>query len=97
VLIKGEGDASSIPSGGLRHTHLARGYTIWDHLSQLYIRRKHGVMYLPSLQISHLGHALDDKTLFRQCQKAVKTSTIELLSKLGVKTNSAVMLVGLEQ
>jgi glutamine synthetase len=97
TLIKGEGDGSSFPSGGLRSTHIARGYTIWDPLSQLYIRRNKGVLYIPALLVSHHGHALDDKTLFRQSEQILKKRAVQLLSKLGVNTKEAVILLGLEQ
>lgn len=53
ILVKGEGDGSSFPSGGLRATHTARGYTIWDPLSQLYIRPKNQILYIPSLLVNH--------------------------------------------
>lgn len=97
ILIKGEGDGSSFPSGGLRITHTARGYTIWDPLSQLFIRRKKNLLYIPSLLVSHHGYALDDKTLFRQAEQILKRNTVELLNQLGIKTKSAVILLGLEQ
>jgi glutamine synthetase len=97
TLIKGEGDGSSFSNGGLRSTHIARAYTIWDPLSQLYIRKAKKLLYIPSLLISHHGYALDDKTLFRQSEKILKRNTIELLGKLGVNTKSAVILLGLEQ
>jgi glutamine synthetase len=97
ILLKGEGDGSSFPSGGLRSTHTARGYTIWDPLSQLYVRRKKRLLYIPSLLVSHYGFALDDKTLFRQAEQILKRKTVELLNTLGVETKSAVILLGLEQ
>jgi glutamine synthetase len=97
VLIKGEGDGSSFPSGGLRATHTARGYTLWDPHSLLFVNRKKNVLYIPSLLVSHHGHALDDKTLFRQSERLLNKVTVELLNKLGVNTKSTVMLLGLEQ
>jgi glutamine synthetase len=97
MLIKGEGDGSSFPSGGLRATHTARGYTLWDPHSLLFVNRKKNVLYIPSLLVSHHGHALDDKTLFRQSERLLNKVTVELLNKLGVNTKSTVMLLGLEQ
>ena len=65
-LGKGEGDGSSFPTGGLRETHKARAYTVWDQKSEVFLRKKTGVLYIPSLLVSHYGEALDDKTLFRK-------------------------------
>ena len=65
-LGKGEGDGSSFPSGGLRVTHKARAYTIWDTKSEVYVRSNSKVLYIPSLLVTHQGEALDDKTLFRK-------------------------------
>lgn len=67
-LGKGEGDGSSFPSGGLRQTHSARAYTIWDQKSEVFIRQKNNVLYIPALLVTHNGEALDDKTLFRKCE-----------------------------
>jgi glutamine synthetase len=55
------------------------------------------MLYIPSLLVSHYGHALDDKTLFRQSQLLLKNNSLNLLSKLGIKTESVLMLLGLEQ
>lgn len=57
-LIKGEGDGSSFPNGGLRHTSAARGYFVWDWKSPVFIRRN-GVLYIPALLLNHNGEALD--------------------------------------
>jgi glutamine synthetase len=65
-LIKGEADGSSFPSGGLRFTHQARAYTLWDQQSEVFIRRKNKVLYIPALLVTHQGDALDDKTIFRK-------------------------------
>jgi glutamine synthetase len=59
-LIKGEPDASSFPSGGLRATFEARGYTAWDPTSYAFI--KDGVLCIPTAFCSYGGHALDKKT-----------------------------------
>ena len=96
-LGKGEGDGSSFPSGGLRVTHKARAYTIWDTKSEVYIRNKSKVLYIPSMLVTHNGEALDDKTLFRKSEKILQKKTIDLLKKLNVNTSAAVMALGLEQ
>ena len=59
-LIKGESDASSFPSGGLRATFEARGYTAWDPTSYAFI--KDHTLYIPTVFASHTGEALDKKT-----------------------------------
>jgi glutamine synthetase len=97
MLVKGEGDGSSFPSGGLRATHQARGYTIWDPQSHPYIRKRNNLLYIPSFLVSHHGDALDDKTLFRASEKLLKNNCLELLKKLGIKAKSVVMTLGLEQ
>lgn len=55
LLLKGEADGSSFPSGGLRQTHRARAYNVWDRSSEIFIRRKNKVMYIPSLLLTHSG------------------------------------------
>ncbi len=55
LFIKGEADGSSFPSGGLRHTHRARAYNIWDQSSEIFLRRKSKVAYIPSLLLTHSG------------------------------------------
>lgn len=69
-LRKGEGDGSSFPSGGLRVTHKARAYTVWDSKSEVFLRRNN-VLYIPSLLVTHNGEALDDKTLFRKAERVL--------------------------
>jgi glutamine synthetase len=67
MLLKGEGDGSSFPSGGLRETCNARAYTVWDIKSEILFRNRNKTLYIPALLVSHDGQALDDKTLFRTC------------------------------
>ena len=55
LLVKGEADGSSFPSGGLRQTYRARAYKLWDRSSEIFIRRKSKVMYIPSLLLTHSG------------------------------------------
>lgn len=97
TLIKGEGDGSSVPSGGLRQTHIARAYMLWDNDSNLYIRRRNNTLYIPSLLVSHDGKALDMKTLFRMSENALEKSALSLLLKLGVEATGTKMFLGLEQ
>lgn len=58
-VLKGEGDGSSFPNGGLRDTPTARGYLVWDWKSNLYIRKSNQVLYIPALLVNHYGEALD--------------------------------------
>ncbi|KAI9280006.1 glutamine synthetase type III N terminal-domain-containing protein [Sporodiniella umbellata] len=77
-LLQSEPDASSFPSGGMRTTFEARGYTVWDTKSPMFIQEgPHGtsVLYIPSVFISYNGEALDDKSvLLRSCEALEKVS-----------------------
>ena len=76
-LVKGEPDASSFPSGGLRATFEARGYTAWDPTSPAFI--KDGTLYIPTAFCSYSGEALDKKTpLLRSMQTLDKLSLIHI-------------------
>lgn len=68
-LVKGEPDASSFPSGGLRATFEARGYTAWDPTSYVFI--KNGVLCIPTAFYSYTGHALDKKTPLLRSMEAI--------------------------
>ena len=82
-LVKGEPDASSFPSGGLRATFEARGYTAWDPTSPAFI--KDGTLYIPTVFCSYSGEALDKKTpLLRSMQTLDKEAT-NLLHIIGNK------------
>ena len=82
-LVKGEPDASSFPSGGLRATFEARGYTAWDPTSPAFI--KDGTLYIPTAFCSYSGEALDKKTpLLRSMQTLDKEAT-NLLHIIGYK------------
>jgi glutamine synthetase len=72
ALIRNEGDGSSVPSGGLRDTHASRAYTLWDHRSHLYIRKRNNTLYIPSLLATHYGKALGDKSLLRMSERALE-------------------------
>ena len=96
LLRKGESDASSFPSGGLRATFEARGYTAWDCTSPAFV--KDDSLYIPTLFCSYTGEALDNKTpLLKSCD-ALNTQAVRLLSLLGYKdVNSVTSFVGSEQ
>ena len=80
-LIKGESDASSFPSGGLRATFEARGYTAWDPTSYAFI--KDGTLYIPTCFFSYDGSALDKKTpLLRSCE-ALNKQALRILKLFG--------------
>ena len=83
LLRKGESDASSFPSGGLRATFEARGYTAWDCTSPAFV--KDNSLYIPTLFCSYTGEALDNKTpLLKSCDALSKAAT-KLLPLLGMK------------
>lgn len=96
TLRKGEPDASSFPSGGIRATFEARGYTAWDCTSPAFV--KDGSLYIPTLFCSYTGEALDKKTpLLRACD-ALSVSATNLLNKIGLEDVSKVTAsVGAEQ
>ena len=96
TLRKGEPDASSFPSGGLRATFEARGYTAWDCTSPAFV--KDGTLYIPTLFCSYTGEALDKKTpLLRSCD-ALSQAACKLLPLLGVEGVTKVTAsVGAEQ
>ena len=80
-LVKGEPDASSFPSGGLRATFEARGYTAWDPSSPAFI--KDGTLYIPTAFCSYHGEALDKKTPLLRSMDAVSKSAVRVLKLLG--------------
>ncbi len=95
-LIKGEPDASSFPSGGLRATFEARGYTAWDPASYAFI--KDGSLYIPTAFCSYTGDALDTKTPLLRSMDAISTEAIRLLRLFGDNTTKRVTpTVGAEQ
>jgi len=96
-LQKGETDGSSFPSGGLRQTHRARAYMVRDPLSEIFIRKKNKIMYIPSLLVTHHGIALDDKTIFRKSEALMKSSALSLLKSLGKNAKEIFLALGLEQ
>lgn len=82
-LIKGEPDASSFPSGGLRATFEARGYTAWDPTSPAFI--KDGSLYIPTAFCSYNGEALDKKTPLLRSMEALNKEALNVLHLLGNK------------
>ena len=96
ALIKGEPDASSFPSGGLRATFEARGYTTWDPTSPAFV--KDGALYIPTAFCAYTGEALDQKTPLLRSMQAVSREALRLLRLFGNTTSRLVSpTVGLEQ
>lgn len=95
-LIKGEPDASSFPSGGLRATFEARGYTAWDCTSPAFI--KNGTLCIPTAFCSYTGEALDKKTPLLRSMEAISKEALRVLKALGNTTATRVITtVGPEQ
>ncbi len=95
-LVKGEPDASSFPSGGLRATLEARGYTAWDPTSPAFI--KDGTLYIPTAFCSYSGEALDKKTPLLRSMEALNTEAVKMLKLLGNETVTSVSTtIGPEQ
>jgi len=95
-LIKGEPDASSFPSGGLRATFEARGYTAWDPASYAFI--KDGSLYIPTAFCSYTGEALDTKTPLLRSMDAINGEALRILRLFGDNTTERVIsTVGAEQ
>ena len=96
LLRKGEPDASSFPSGGLRATFEARGYTAWDCTSPAFV--KDGSLYIPTLFCSYTGEALDNKTpLLKSCD-ALNKEAVRMLKLIGLDdVTSVTAYVGSEQ
>ena len=80
-LIKGEPDASSFPSGGLRATFEARGYTAWDPTSYAFIKGK--TLYIPTAFCSYGGEALDKKTPLLRSMEALNKQALRILRLFG--------------
>ncbi len=91
-LIQGEPDASSFPSGGLRATFEARGYTAWDCTSPVFIKEdgKNITMYIPSAFCSYTGLALDKKTPLLRSMDALNKQAMRVLKVLGNQTSKRV-------
>ncbi len=95
-LIKGEADGSSFPSGGLRVTFEARGYTAWDCTSPAFI--KGSTLYIPTAFCSYTGEALDKKTPLLRSMESLSKSTLRILRLFGnTSVNKVIATVGPEQ
>ena len=95
-LVRGEADASSFPSGGLRATFEARGYTAWDPSSFAFI--KEGTLCIPTILCSYGGHALDKKTPLLRSMEDVSRQAIRILRLFGdTESRRVIPCVGPEQ
>lgn len=101
-LVKGEPDASSFPSGGLRATFEARGYTAWDCTSPAFVKKDAegtgAILYIPTAFCSYTGEALDQKTPLLRSMEAINTQALRLIRLFGNTTSKKVVpSVGAEQ
>ncbi|NLK97296.1 glutamine synthetase III [Defluviitalea saccharophila] len=99
-LIKGESDASSFPSGGLRATFEARGYTAWDCTSPAFLKEDaNGItLYIPTAFCSYTGDALDKKTPLLRSMEAISKQALRILRLFGnTTTKKVITTVGAEQ
>ena len=94
-LIRGESDASSFPSGGLRATFEARGYTAWDPTSYAFVRE--GTLYVPTVFCSFTGQVLDKKTPLLRSMDAISTQACRMLRLFGKECKRVTTSVGPEQ
>ncbi len=100
-MSKGEADASSFPSGGIRAVFEARGYTVWDCSSPAFIKKianNRAILYIPTAFCSYNGEALDKKTPLLRSMEALNREGVRLMHLLGYKdVNKVVANVGGEQ
>lgn len=99
-LCRGETDASSFPTGGIRATFEARGYTLWDVTSPAFIKSDtagNKILYIPTAFCSYNGEALDKKTPLLRSMVALNKSAMKLLKILGIEANMVQGNVGAEQ
>ena len=95
-VVKGEPDASSFPSGGIRATFEARGYTTWDPTSYAFV--KDGTLYIPTAFCSYTGEVLDKKTPLLRSMERINTEAVKILHLLGKENVTRVTTtVGPEQ
>ncbi len=102
ALIKGESDASSFPSGGLRATFEARGYTAWDCTSPAFVKKdatgKGAILYIPTAFCSYTGEALDQKTPLLRSMEAINKQALRFIRLFGNNVSQKVTpSVGAEQ
>ena len=99
-LIMGEPDASSFPSGGLRATHYARGYTAWDMTSPAFVKEMAcgTILCIPTVFVSYNGEALDNKTPLLRSMQALSQQAVRILRLFGdTKSEKVLISVGAEQ
>ncbi|MGB3278669.1 MAG: glutamine synthetase III, partial [Pseudorhodobacter sp.] len=98
-LVQAEPDASSFPSGGIRSTFEARGYTAWDPTSPAFLKYdEHGAtLTIPSVFVSYTGEALDKKTPLLRSMRELSRSASAVLELMGRKTRYVVSTLGAEQ
>ena len=98
-LIMGESDASSFPSGGLRSTHYARGYTAWDMTSPAFVKEMTAgtILCIPTIFVSYHGEALDKKTPLLRSMNALSNQAIRVLKLFGKDVDYVSTTVGPEQ
>ncbi len=99
MLIRGEPDASSFPSGGIRDTWEARGYTAWDATSPAFImpNEEGGTLCIPTVFVSWTGEALDKKTPLLRSIDVVNEQAKRILDIFGTKAERVITTLGLEQ
>lgn len=99
LLIQGEPDASSFPSGGIRSTFEARGYTGWDPTSPAFLMESVNgkTLCIPTVFCSYSGHALDKKTPLLRSMEAISKQAVRLLNLLGNDSKRVTCTVGAEQ
>lgn len=98
-LVRMEPDASSFPNGGLRNTHTARGYTIWDPLSPAFLMHyKHGAtLFIPCAFVSWTKEALDHKTPLMKAEEALSYQAVKMLNAIGDNSVRVSSTLGCEQ
>ena len=99
-LIRGESDASSFPSGGLRATHYARGYTAWDMTSPAFVKKMAcgTILCIPTVFVSYTGEALDNKTPLLRSMEVLSQQSLRILRLFGdTKAKQVLPSVGAEQ
>ena len=99
-LVMGESDASSFPTGGLRATHYARGYTAWDSTSPAFVKETSGgkILCIPTVFLSYTGEALDNKTPLLRSMQALSQHAMRVVRYFGDSTATKVIpSVGAEQ
>ena len=98
-LVVGEPDASSFPSGGIRSTFEARGYTAWDPTSPAFIKRhaNGATLCIPTAFCSYTGEVLDKKTPLLRSIQALKSSVVRLMKRFGMPEETVMVTLGPEQ